>query len=159
MTNDLTIDPDLDLVLTRDLMAPPAALWRCWTDAAHLQHWFVPKPHRVTECRLDARVGGAFNTTFDVGGTIIRNTGVYLELIPQKKLVFTDSYSEGWKPAPDPFMTAIVTFQDLGAGRTCYTAVVRHRTVDIAQRHRDMWFFDGWGTATDQLEAYAATLI
>lgn len=153
MTDDL--DPDLDLVLVRELGAPRAVIWRCWTEPEHLKQWFVPKPHRVTACHLDVRVGGACNTTFDVEGAVMENKGVYLEVVPGEKLVFTDTYTEGWKPAAEPFMTAIVTFEDIGGGRTRYTAVARHRNAESARQHRDMGFHDGWGTVATQLEEYA----
>ncbi len=156
MTDDL--DPDLDLVLVRELAAPRAVIWRCWTEPEHLMQWFVPKPHKVTACHLDVRVGGACNTTFDVEGAVMENKGVYLEVVPGEKLVFTDTYTEGWKPAAEPFMTAIVTFEDMGGGRTRYTAVARHRNAETARQHRDMGFHDGWGTVATQLEAYAQGL-
>lgn len=149
------LDPDLDLVLVRELAAPRAVIWRCWTEPQHLMQWFVPKPHKVTACHLDVRVGGACNTTFDVEGAVMENKGVYLEVVPGEKLVFTDTYTEGWKPSAEPFMTAIVTFEDLGGGRTRYTAVARHRNAETARQHRDMGFHDGWGTVATQLEAYA----
>ena len=154
----MTYDLKLDLMLTRDMDVPREVLYSCWTTPQHLMQWFVPKPHRVTECVLDVRAGGECVTTFDVDGHIVENKGIYLEVVPNEKLVFTDTYSAGWKPAPDPFMTAIITFDDLGAGRTRYTAVVRHRNVEAAQKHTEMGFFDGWGTVATQLEAYAKTL-
>ncbi len=61
---------------------------------------------------IDLRVGGRFNTTFDVDGNVMDNKGVYLEVVPGEKLVFTDAYTEGWKPAPEPFMTAILLLSD-----------------------------------------------
>lgn len=152
------LDPTLDLVLTREVNAPRGILYKCWTTPKHLVHWFVPKPHKVTGCELDVRPGGACNTTFDVEGTIMENKGVYLEVVPNEKLVFTDSYTVGWKPAAEPFMTAIVTFEDIGNGRTKYTAIARHRNVDTAKAHRDMGFHDGWGKVATQLEAYAQGL-
>ena len=154
----MMLDPETDLMLTRDIAAPREVIWRCWTTPEHLMQWFVPKPHRVIACTLDVRVGGACNTTFDVDGTVMENNGVYLEVIPNEKLVFTDTYTVGWKPAPQPFMTAIITFQDLGGGRTRYTAVARHRNAEAAVQHRDMGFHDGWGTVAGQLEAYAQAL-
>ena len=154
----MILDPETDLTLTREIAAPRALIYTCWTTPAHLMRWFVPKPHRVTACDLDVRVGGRFNTTFDVDGTLHQNTGVYLEVVPDEKLVFTDTYTEGWKPAPEPFMTAIVTFADAGPGRTLYTAVVRHRSKAAAEQHDKMGFQDGWGTAAAQLEAYARAL-
>jgi uncharacterized protein YndB with AHSA1/START domain len=152
------LDPALDLVLTREINAPREILYQCWTQPEHLVHWFVPKPHRVTACELDPRPGGACNTTFDVEGQVMENKGVYLEVIPNEKLVFTDTYSAGWKPAAEPFMTAIVTFADLGHGRTRYTAIARHRNADAAKTHAEMGFHDGWGTVATQLEAYAQGL-
>jgi uncharacterized protein YndB with AHSA1/START domain len=154
-----TLDPTLDLVLERDIAAPRALVYSCWTTPEHLMQWFVPKPNKVTACHLDVRVGGACNTTFDVGGTIMENNGVYLEVIPNEKLVFTDTYTVGWKPAPEPFMTAIVTFEDAGPGHTRYRAVARHRSAETAKQHADMGFQDGWGTVATQLEAYAQSLM
>ena len=154
----MTLDPEFDLTLTRDLNAPREVLYTCWTTPEHLMHWFVPKPHKVTACSLDVRPGGACNTTFDVDGMIMENNGVYLEVVPNEKLVFTDTYTAGWKPNPEPFMTAILTFEDLGNGKTRYTAVARHRSKEAAKSHADMGFFDGWGTVATQLEAYAQGL-
>lgn len=154
----MTFDPETDLMLTRDLNAPRDVIYKCWTTPEHLVQWFVPKPHKVTACELDVRPGGKCNTTFEVDGKEMPNNGVYLEVIPNEKLVFTDTYTEGWKPASEPFMTAIVTFEDIGDGRTRYTAVVRHRSAESAKAHGDMGFYSGWGTVADQLEAYAQGL-
>lgn len=154
-----SLDPTLDLVLEREIAAPRDLIYTCWTTPEHLVHWFVPKPHKVTACHLDVRVGGAFNTTFEVDGNLMENNGVYLEVIPGEKLVFTDAYTVGWKPAPEPFMTAILTFEDAGPGRTRYRAVARHRNAETAKTHADMGFHDGWGTVVTQLEAYAQGLM
>jgi len=74
--------------------------------------FFIPVPHKVTVCEIDLRVGGRFNTQFDVDGTVIGNTGVYLDVVAQEKLVFTNAYTEGWRPAPDAFMTALILLAD-----------------------------------------------
>ncbi len=155
----MNLDPELDLVLKRTIKAPAAILYQCWTQPEHLVHFFVPKPHRVTACTLDVRPGGACNTTFDVDGTEMENNGVYLEVIPNEKLVFTDAYTEGWKPKPDPFMTAIILFEDNGDGTTNYTAIARHRSKETAKTHEQMGFYDGWGTVVTQLEEYAQGLL
>ena len=161
MTAILTpdLDPELDLVLTREVNAPREILYKCWTTPEHLVHWFVPKPHTVTSCFLDVRVGGACNTTFNVDGMEMENNGVYLEIIPNEKLVFTDGYTAGWKPKADPFMTAIILFEDNGDGTTSYTAIARHRSKETAKTHEQMGFYDGWGTVVTQLEEYAQGLL
>lgn len=154
----MELDPKTDLTFTRNLPVPPSLVWECWTTPEHIRHFFVPKPHSVTHCEINLRVGGKFNTTFDVEGNEMKSDGVYLEIIEGKKLVFTDNYSEGWKPAADPFMTAIIELEDDGKGGTTYTATARHRNSETRQQHEDMGFYGGWGTVVDQLVAYAKTL-
>ena len=154
----MNLDPKTDLELIHTIDAPRALLWECWTSPEHIPHFFVPKPHSVTSCEIDLRVGGRFNTTFRVDGNDMKNEGVYLDIDPGTKLVFTDAYTEGWKPAPDPFMTAIILFEDAEDGATRYTAIARHRSAEVRKTHEDMGFFDGWGTVVDQLETYAKGL-
>ena len=152
------LDPRTDLSFTRTLAAPRHLIWECWTRPEHIPNFFVPEPHKVTAVDIDLRVGGRFNTRFEVDGTEMDNPGVYLEVIPDEKLVFTDAYTEGWKPAPDPFMTAILLLSDAPDGGTTYTAIARHRNPDSRKAHEDMGFFDGWGTVATQLETYARNL-
>lgn len=155
----MNLNPDTDLSFTRTLKAPRALLWECWTTPDHIMKFFMPKPHSLESCEIDLRVGGRFNSVMNIDGKLVENTGVYLELIDGEKLVFTDGYSEGWAPAPDPFMTAIVEFRDDENGGTIYTATARHRSPEARKTHEDMGFFDGWGTVTTQLEEYAGSLM
>jgi uncharacterized protein YndB with AHSA1/START domain len=155
----MNLDDRTDLSFTRTLAVPRTLVWECWTSPEHIPHFFVPRPHRVTACEIDLRVGGRFNTSFDVEGQVMDNTGVYLEVIEGEKLVFTDTYSEGWKPAPDPFMTAILLLADAEDGGTRYTAIARHRSPEARESHEQMGFFDGWGTVAAQLEEYAKGLV
>lgn len=154
----MLLDPETDLSFTRRIDVPPAVLWDCWTRPEHIIHFFVPKPHHLEDCDIDLRVGGRFNTTFNIDGETIENEGVFLEIVAGRRLVFTDTYSEGWKPAADPFMTMIVQFEEDGAGGTTYTAIARHRSAEARQTHEDMGFSDGWGVVTTQLEDYAKSL-
>ena len=85
----MNLDPQTDLSFTRTLAAPRQLIWECWTTPEHIKNFFIPKPHRVTACDIDLRVGGRFNTTFEVEGNVMENTGVYLEIVPGTRLVFT----------------------------------------------------------------------
>ncbi|WP_417523592.1 SRPBCC family protein [Marinovum sp.] len=154
----MQLDPDTDLSFTRDLPIPPSLVWECWTSSEHIPHFFVPKPHKVLDCDIDLKVGGRFNTTFEVEGNRMENNGVFLEIDPERRLVFTDTYTEGWKPAPDPFMTAILDLAPLDDGGTRYTATARHRSAEKAKAHKEMGFYDGWGIVVDQLVDYAQGL-
>ena len=154
----MDLDPKTDLKLERIVNIPRQLVWECWTTPEHIKHFFVPRPHRVSGCQIDLRVGGRFNTTFEVDGAEMQNEGVFLEIVPGEKLVFTDSYSEGWKPSADPFLTAMLLLADAENGATRYTAIARHRSEEARKTHEEMGFFEGWGIVIDQLADYAATL-
>lgn len=154
----MNLNPETDLSFTRTLNAPRALIWECWTTPEHIKHFFVPKPYSIESCEIDLRVGGRFNTVMNVDGQLMDNKGVYLEVVEMSCLVFTDTYTEGWAPVPDPFMTAILDLEDDGAGGTIYTATARHRSPEAKKTHEDMGFFDGWGTVATQLEEYAQSL-
>jgi uncharacterized protein YndB with AHSA1/START domain len=72
-------------------------------------------------------------------GQEIACPGTYLEIVPNKKSVFTDAFSGDWVPKAEgkPFMTAIITFEDVG-GQTRYTARVRHWTKENCEAHVKM---------------------
>ncbi|MEZ4236327.1 MAG: SRPBCC family protein [Myxococcota bacterium] len=148
------IDPKLDLVLERSLDVPPALLWECWTSEEHVPHWFVPKPWTITACKIDLRLGGAFNTTMrSPEGQEFPNSGCFLEIVEGRRLVWTDALLPGWRPAPKPFFTAVLEFEPVGSGSR-YTAIAMHGDPDSRKKHEEMGFADGWGTVVDQLVAY-----
>ena len=93
----------------------------------------------------------------DPDGKDFPNRGVFLEVVPNQRLVFTDAYTEGWQPSEKPFFTAILTFEDVG-GKTKYTAYARHWTAADREAHEKMGFHEGWGQCADQLATVAATL-
>jgi uncharacterized protein YndB with AHSA1/START domain len=155
---DDTDATDRDLVLTRIIDAPPAALYRAWTDPLLLKQWFAPAPYTTPVAELDARVGGsALIVMRSPDGQDMPNRGVYLEVVTNEKLVFTDAYTKAWEPAAKPFMTVILTFEPMGA-KTRYTARVRHWSVADREAHEQMGFHQGWGQCTDQLAALVAKL-
>lgn len=152
------IDVNHELSLTRLVDAPRAALWRCWTEPDLLKQWFTPRPWTTPVVEVNVRPGGSSYMVFrGPDGEEFPNRGVYLEVVPGERLVFTDAYTEAWRPSAKPFMTAIVTFAD-EAGKTRYTARVRHWSEEDRDRHEEMGFHEGWAKATEQLEELARSL-
>jgi uncharacterized protein YndB with AHSA1/START domain len=141
----------LDLVLTRLIDAPRSKVFQAWTDPALIKQWFAPLPWTVANAKTDVRAGGASLVVMrGPDGGEIPCPGVYLEVRENEKLVFTDAYTEAWKPSEKPFMTVILTFEDAG-GQTRYTARVRHWTRADREAHEKMGFHEGWTTCTEQL--------
>lgn len=155
---------DRELVLTRIIDAPRETVFRAWTDPDLLKQWFAPLPYTVPVAETDVRPGGSSLVVMrDPDGNEFPNRGVYLEVVENERLVFTDAYDEAWQPSEKPFMTVIVTFEDAGegrdeGGRTRYTARALHWTVADREAHEKMGFHEGWGQCADQLAALVATL-
>lgn len=144
---------DRELILTRVINAPCEKVYQGWTDPKLMVQWFTPKPWMTVKAETDVRPGGASLIVMrGPDGTEFPNRGVYLEVVPNKRLVFTDAYTAAWEPSAKPFMTVILTFEDAGEGKTLYTARVLHWTVADRESHEKMGFHAGWGQATTQLE-------
>ena len=152
--------PTHDLVLERILDVPRPLVWRCWTEPKLMLQWFTPAPWATVRVETDLRVGGSSMVVMrSPEGQEFPNPGVYLEIVWNEKLVFTDAYTSAWVPSAKPFFTGILTFADAGPDKTRYTAVAKHWTKDDCEAHDKMGFHPGWNKAADQLVALAKTLV
>jgi uncharacterized protein YndB with AHSA1/START domain len=156
-------DPALDLVLERVVDVPPALVWTAWTTPDILTRWFTPKPWTTASCDVDLRPGGLFRTVMrSPDGRDFPNVACYLEIVPGERLVWTTALGPGYRPTapatPDHLaLTAVISMTAHGAG-TKYTALVMHADRATRERHGEMGFQDGWGTALAQLVEVARTL-
>jgi uncharacterized protein YndB with AHSA1/START domain len=151
-----TFPADRELVLERLLNAPREKLFRCWTEPALIVQWFTPPPFKTVRAVMDVRAGGSSCITMQSPeGQEFPNAGVFLEIIPNQKIVFTDAFTAAWEPSAKPFFTGIITFEEAGAGKTKYMARARHWTAADCAAHEKMGFHQGWGIAATQLEALA----
>ena len=150
-------DDKHELVVTRLIGAPREKLWRCWTEPKLMVQWFTPPPWQTIHAETDVRPGGSGTVVMQgPDGQQMPNRGVYLEVIKNEKLVFTDAYTKAWEPSAKPFFTGVLTFEDQG-GKTLYTARALHWTKEDCETHEKMGFHQGWGIATDQMAALART--
>ena len=147
-----------ELVLIRTIDAAPEKLYRAWTEPELLMQWFTPRPWTVASAEMDVRPGGSSVIVMrSPEGEEFPNRGIYLEVVKNRRLVFTDAFTKAWEPSEKAFMTGIITFEAFGA-RTKYVARVLHWSEADRQAHEDMGFHQGWGLATDQLAELVATL-
>lgn len=157
------MDSTLDLVLERVVDVRPELVWKAWTTPEHLKKWFTPVPWKTVECEIDLRPGGAFRTVMESPeGQQFPNTGCYLEVVPNTRLVWTGALLPGYRPAnlsaDVPFVfTAVIELEPHGPG-TRYRATVLHSNEHGRAKHEAMGFYHGWGAALDQLVALAKTM-
>lgn len=145
-------NPDLDLTISRLIKAPRSVIWNAWTDPASFEQWWVPAPARCKVVEMDLRPGGAFVTRISEGGGAFAPhlDACFLAVDDLQRIVFTNSLVAGWRPAENPFMTAVITLQDHPEG-TDYAAHVMHKSNADRNMHEEMGFHDGWGTVIEQL--------
>ena len=125
------MNPELDLSFTRTVDVPPELVWKAWTTPDHLKKWFTPAPWKTVHVEVDLKPGGKFHTVMESPeGQRFPHTGCYLEVIPNRRLVWTGALQPGYRPTNvTPEMqfvfTAIIELEPHGSG-TRYTATVMH---------------------------------
>jgi uncharacterized protein YndB with AHSA1/START domain len=142
------MDTRPSLTLRRRLAAPPARVYAAWTDPTRIAGWWGPARAETLHAEIDARVGGRFHVAFrtedgerhDVGG-------VYREVVPDVKLVFTWV----WRTMPERPSLVTVLIEDDGQGTVL--TLIHEAFFDEAARDRHR---EGWSGALEKLAAYVA---
>ncbi len=148
-----------ELVLKKTLKAPRAAVYRCWTEPELMTQWFAPKPWSTPRAKVDLRPGGVNEITMaDPDGNEFPNRGVYLAVEKDRRIVFTDAFTDAWVPSEKPFFVGEILLEDAPGGGTLYTAIARHWSEEDKQNHEKMGFHEGWGQCADQLDEVAQKL-
>ena len=106
---------DRELVVTRVFDAPPESVFKAWSQAELFRQWWVPKgaPMTLLSCDMDVRTGGKYRLEFGFGEDSMAFYGKYLEVIPDRRIVWTND--EGEEGA-----VTTVTFEPQG-GKTLLT--------------------------------------
>lgn len=161
MTTQLAIDPKLDIVFERFIDAPVRLVWEALTKPEHIKEWYMPREWgRVARTELDLRPGGIFSIDIAVGdGREVPNVGCVLEVVPNKRLVWTSMLFPGYRPAvfDDIPITAIMTMESVGTG-TRYVFTALHRDAGDVEKNRESGWEQGTNIALDQLVAHVKTM-
>lgn len=141
-----------ELSIERYIDASPETVWEIMTT--RMPEWWAPKPWTTEIVEQDWRAGGR-NATIMRGpdGEEFPNEGVFLEVVPNKRFMFTDAFQAGWIPAK-AFMVATFELSPEGKG-TRYRASARHWDEAAKKQHEDMGFAGGWAMCADQLAELA----
>ena len=84
-----------EFVIARVFDAPRDKVWKAWTEAERLKHWWGPKGFKVHTCKVDLRPGGSFHYGMTApGGGEVWGRFTYREIVPPEKLVFITSFSD-----------------------------------------------------------------
>ncbi|HAP74455.1 MAG TPA: ATPase [Acidimicrobiaceae bacterium] len=119
---------DREVVLTRLIAAPRAAVYEAWTDPAAFCQWFGPSGFTCTVHEMDVRPGG--RTRFDMvapDGTLYTNRFDYVEIVPAVRMVF--DHGSDIDDDPGRFLVTL-TFDEQSDGKTVLTLRQLHPTAE-----------------------------
>jgi uncharacterized protein YndB with AHSA1/START domain len=143
----VAIKPSLNV--KRRFNAPPAKVFQAWTDAEKVKRWMGPGEVVVLSAENDARSGGRYRWVMRApNGEEHDVSGVYREVVPNEKLVFTWA----WKSTPECESLVTVTFKQDGDGTIMTLTHEQFFDEDARDRHQM-----GWNGAMEKLEKYLTT--
>jgi uncharacterized protein YndB with AHSA1/START domain/DNA-binding transcriptional ArsR family regulator len=146
---------ELELIVIRDFDVPAPFLFEAYSKPEHLKRWFGPKGYPLTLCEVDFRVGGRYRFAM-TGPDGIQNTpfgGEYLEIVPNKKIVFDNSFEE-----PNPRkMIMTVTFEETG-GKTKLVMHTLFESKAMRDEYVSVGMEEGINYGFDQLADVVAEL-
>lgn len=139
---------DREVVITRLFDAPARLLFEAYSKPEHIMRWFGPKGWPVTLCEMDFRAGGRyrFAMTSPDGTQGMPFGGEYLEIVPDRKIVYDDSFES----AGAERMVVTVTFEE-DAGKTTLTIHTLFASVAMKEAHMGAGYSQGVGSSLDQL--------
>lgn len=164
-SNQTNSPSDSQLIITRIFDAPREKVWQAWTSPEIVKKWWGPKEFTAPEIRIDFREAGRYLFCMEgkavTGEPIQRfcSTGVFREIMPMEKIVFTDSFAdEKGHQVPATFygmsedfpleMTVILTFEKID-GKTKFTLNYPDRG-NIGDLDRE-GMKEGWNQSLDKL--------
>jgi uncharacterized protein YndB with AHSA1/START domain len=142
MSTQTAVKPSL--TLKRRLNASPAKVFAAWTDPEKVKHWMGPGEVTVLSVKCEPRVGGKFNWVMRApGGEVHDVSGVFREVVPDRKLVFTWA----WISTPERESLVTVDIKPDGNGSILTLTHEQFFDADARDRHQG-----GWSSALDKME-------
>jgi uncharacterized protein YndB with AHSA1/START domain len=132
------------LTIKRRLKAPPAKVYAAWTDPEKVKGWMGPSEMKASHVECDLRVGGRYRWVMTApSGEQHDVRGVYRELVPNEKLVFTWA----WISTPERESLVTVLLKPDGDGTLLTLTHEQFFDEDARDRHNY-----GWNGALDKME-------
>jgi uncharacterized protein YndB with AHSA1/START domain len=132
------------LTLKRRIKAPPAKVFAAWIDPEQVKRWMGPGEVKAVSAACDPRIGGRYHWVMrNPAGEILDVGGVFREMVPNEKLVFTWV----WKSTPERESLVTVEIKPDGAGSLLTVTHEQFFDEDARDRHQG-----GWNGALDKME-------
>jgi uncharacterized protein YndB with AHSA1/START domain len=148
--------PGEAIVIERVFDAPVELVWQLWTQPEHFKQWYGPNGLSVPVAEMDVRVGGKHLICMEMqtpdGSRRMWSTGEYQEVIPNQRLVYTDSMADEQGNAVSPATSVTVVLENLN-GRT--KMVMTHAGLPTGGESAS----SGWEQAFSKMAGYIGTVL
>ncbi|MEV6399003.1 SRPBCC family protein [Streptomyces sp. NPDC051907] len=149
----LTTPSDRELVITRVFDAPRSLVFEAWTKPEHVRRWYGLRSLTTTVCDIDFRPGGAWRWGQSDGSQEIVFSGVYQEIVPPERIVYTEIFEQ----MPGPAVVTTLTF-DEEDGRTTLTSTSVWPSREIRDQAMAMGMEEGVVETYERLEEHLRTM-
>ncbi len=126
---------------------PVAAVYAAWSDPEKMKHWMGPSDaFGEAEVTMDLRVGGRYRLVMHApDGETHRVGGVYREIVPNRKLVYTWA----WESTPERESLVTVEFKPAADGTELLLTHQRFADAQARDKHQE-----GWNGCLERLGRY-----
>jgi uncharacterized protein YndB with AHSA1/START domain len=126
----VTLPSDREIVLTRAFNAPRDLVFEAYTKAEHVRNWWGPRNSTKVLFEAEVRPGGSYRYVILSGdGDQVPFTGVYQEVTPPERLVYTEIYDVEPFNSGDPALNTVMFTDE--AGRTLVTVTTVYPTKEV----------------------------
>jgi uncharacterized protein YndB with AHSA1/START domain len=154
----VTLPSDTQILITREFDAPAPLIYKAWTTPELIKRWWSGKRGSVTIADVDLRVGGKWRWVMITDrGAEVAFRGWYREIVPNKRLVYTEMYEAVQQSEDEEGTFNTATLEERG-GRTLVTLLVEAYTREVRDMIIDSGMEGGMQEALDLLEQVAQSL-
>ena len=152
----VTLPSDREIRFSRIFKRPRHLLFEAWTKPEHVRNWWGCAGSTLTVCEIDLRRGGAWRIVMRMpDGSEHPFKGVYREIVPSVRLVYTECYDVPNIGSPEWVTT--VTFEEFD-GKTKLTSSLLHRSVEARDGHLRAGMEAGTIQTLNRLAEYAGSM-
>ena len=156
-TARVTLPPDEQILITREVDAPKHLVYEAYTKPELVERWWPGRRGDMTSAEIDLRVGGTWRYVMVAhGGQEVAFHGEYREIVPNERIVTTEVY-EGIPDGDDDPALNIVTFTEV-EGRTTLSILMQVSSKEVRDIIIDSGREGGMQEGMDLLEQVAISL-
>ncbi|HEV2034449.1 MAG TPA: SRPBCC family protein [Candidatus Dormibacteraeota bacterium] len=147
----VTLPSDQEIKMTRVFNAPRELVFEAYTKPEHVRNWWGPRSSTSVVFEAEVRPGGKWRyVILDRDGHEVPFTGVYQEVTPPERLVYTETYDVEPFNLGDPALNTATFTEE--AGRTLVSVTTVYPSKEVRDYVLTTGMEGGAAESYDRLE-------